>query len=95
MRHAAIIGMTVAGLLAAPALAACPPPTPGDTPAEIRANADRLVCLQQDISANTERRRQQLEIDALNNRLRDLEVQRRFDNLPKPPVIVVQPPANL
>lgn len=95
MRNAAIIGMTIAGLLAAPAFAACPPPTPGDTPAEIKANAERLVCLQREISADTERRRQQMEIDALNNRLRDLELQRRFDNLPKPPVIVVPPPINL
>lgn len=95
MRTAAIIGMMLAALLAAPALGACPPPTPGETAAEIQANNERLVCLQNELAADAAQRRLQMQIDAINDRLRDMDLQRRFDSLPPPPVVVIQTPQPL
>lgn len=92
MKDAAKLGTIIAGLIAAPAMAACPPPMAGDTAAEIRGNSERLVCLQNELATNIAQRRLQMQMDAINSRLRDLDLQRRLDSLPQPPAIIVQPP---
>ncbi len=92
MKHIIIICIMIAGLATAPAQAACPAPAAGDTAAEIKANSDRLLCLQEKLASDTKQRQLQLQLDAINARLRDLQLQQQFDKLPQPPVIVVQPP---
>lgn len=67
--------------LAAPVAAQCPQPVAGNTAAEILANQQRIVCLQRELAAETARRQQVMEIDAINQRLRQLETQRQFDRL--------------
>lgn len=69
------------------AVAACPPAAAGSTPEEIRANGQRLLCLQRELAERADLRQQQLQIDALNRSLRELQLQRQFDRLPVP-----QPP---
>tara|TARA_R110002020_G_scaffold2136_20_gene9834 strand:- start:1902 stop:2207 length:306 start_codon:yes stop_codon:yes gene_type:complete len=78
------------------AQAACPPPAPGNTAREIQENGERLVCLQNELAAETQRRNLQLQLDALEKSQQDLKVQRRLDALPPvpvytPPVPVVTP----
>lgn len=92
MKDAAELGTIIAGLIAAPAMAACPPPVAGDTAAEIRANSERLICLQNELATSMEQRQLQMQLDAINNRLRDLDLQRRLDSLPQQPTNMVQPP---
>ena len=92
MKYAAKLGTMIAGLLAAPVMAACPPPMAGDTAAEIRANSERLVCLQNELATRIAQHRLQMQLDAINSRLRDLDLQRRLDSLPQPPANMIQPP---
>ena len=88
---AAVMGTyTLAILLAVctalPAAAACPPPVAGDTAAAIAANQQRLVCLQQELSQKSEQYQYKVEINALDRKIDDIQLQRRFDSLdfPKP-----------
>ena len=84
--------IVILGGFAAPAHAACPPPAPGDTAAEIRGNSERLICLQTNLATQTAQRQLQMRLEAINNRLRDIELQQRLDDLPPPPVVVARPP---
>jgi hypothetical protein len=70
----------------APAMAACPAPVAGDTAAAIEANQQRLVCLQRELSQKSEQYQYKVEIDALDRKIDDIQIQRRFDSLdfPKP-----------
>jgi hypothetical protein len=82
--------LTLAVLLTAcaiaPAMAACPAPVAGDTAAAIEANQQRLVCLQRELSQKSEQYQYKVEIDALDRKIDDIQIQRRFDSLdfPKP-----------
>ncbi|SEQ58500.1 hypothetical protein SAMN05428969_3608 [Devosia sp. YR412] len=80
-------------LLTSGAMAACPPETGGTTAAEIQANQARVVCLQNELAAET--RLKQLEFDVQSNQrqLQDLQLQQRLQAIPKfvPPVIYVPP----
>lgn len=73
-------------MTAVPAFAQCPPAAVGNTADEIRSNEQRIVCLQQQLAVETERRQLGIELDLLNQRLRDLQLQRQFDVLPAPVV---------
>jgi hypothetical protein len=80
--------------LSAGANAACPTSVPGDTADAIRANAERVQCLQQEVEQDARRRQYELELRATQNALNDLRLQRRFDNLPRytpPPAFGHQP----
>jgi hypothetical protein len=82
--------LTLAILLALgtalPAAAACPAPMAGDTAAAIEANQQRLVCLQQELSQKSEQYQYKVEINAIERKIDDIQLQRRFDslNFPKP-----------
>lgn len=80
------LALLIAVGAAMPANAACPAPVAGDTAAAIEANQQRLVCLQRELSQNSEQYQFKVEINALDQRVQQLEMQRRFDalNLPKP-----------
>lgn len=92
MKDAAKLGTIIAGLIAATVIAAGTPPMAGDTAAEVRGNSERLVCLQNELATSLAQRRLQMQLDAIIRRLRDLNLQRRLDSLPRPPTNTVQPP---
>jgi len=66
-----------------PAFAACPAPAPGTSAEEIKANEQRLLCMQRELAQDTERRKMQMDIDALNRQFDDLRLQRQLDTIPK------------
>ena len=84
-------GIVLVALCSAPALAACPPAAPGNTPAEIHANGQRLICLQNETAAAVRQQQYELQLKQLTQSVQNLELQRRLDALPKVPVYV--PPA--
>jgi TolA-binding protein len=71
----------VAFALVAPALAQCPPPVAGSTPEEIKANEQRLLCMQRELSLETSRRSLEMDINALNRRLRELQTRQQLQSL--------------
>ncbi len=90
MKPAVIIFVTLAFSVGT-AQGACPAPAPGNTAGEIQANGERIVCLQNELAAETRQRNLQSQIDALQKSQQDLIVERRIDSLPQVPVYV--PPA--
>ncbi len=88
--------LTLASLVAlcSAATAACPTSVPGTSAEAIRANAERLLCLQEEVDEDTRRRQYELELRANRDALNDLRLQRRFDMLPRyvPPSNFAQPP---
>lgn len=82
--------LTIAILLVAaavaPASAACPALVAGDTAAAVEANQQRLLCLQRELAQAGEQYQYKVEINALERRIDDIQLQRRFDslNFPKP-----------
>ena len=84
----ALVVVFAAGMCAA-ANAACPTSVPGDSAEAIRANAERVQCLQEEVDQDARRRQFELELRANQDAINDLRLQRRFDNLPRytpPPV---------
>lgn len=81
-----ILAVLLTACAIAPAMAACPAPVAGDTAAAIEANQQRLVCLQRELSQKSEQYQYKVEIDALDRKIDDIQIQRRFDSLdfPKP-----------
>jgi hypothetical protein len=69
---------------ATPAMAQCGPIVAGSTAAEIRANEQRILCLQRELSAETRQRGQQLELDTLQRQLRELQTQQQFEPMDVP-----------
>ncbi|WEK06347.1 MAG: hypothetical protein P0Y65_08895 [Candidatus Devosia phytovorans] len=87
-----IFGAAMMVLLAgAPAMAACPAAVPGDSVEEIEANRLRVICLQQQASQDARIRSIEMDIQMLQMKQHQLDLQRRFDNLPRyePPKIVI------
>lgn len=63
--------------------AACPAPAEYSGAAAIAANQQRVICLQREVDAAAQQRRVESQLNTLENRLDQMTVQRRFDNLPK------------
>ena len=63
------------------AMAACPAPAAGDTPEAIRANQDRLVCLQRELTQLGERNAVQFELDQIERNIDSMQLEQRFDAL--------------
>ena len=73
--------------------AACPSAVPGSTAEAIKANEQRVICLQRELSDSSRVQTFELELNRLDTSLQRLELQRRFDTLPKPiPLPVPAPP---
>lgn len=70
--------------ISAPTIAACPPANPNSTPEAIRANGERIICLQNELAVATARRNSQFELQLLQNQVQDIQMQQRFDALPRP-----------
>lgn len=66
-------------------LAACPTSVPGTSNEAIRANEQRILCLQEEIDERTQRRQYELQLRANENAIQSFQLQRRFDNLPLNP----------
>jgi len=85
-----ISAIALALLAAQPASAACPAPAPGKTAEEIRANQERLLCLQRELADLGAERKYQVEIDSIGRSLDHLQLQYRFDSLDFTPPTVPQ-----
>lgn len=75
------------------AQAACPSTVPGSTPEAIAANQQRIVCLQEEARQGSQQRIYNMQLQTMQNNMRDLQLQRRLDSLPKitPPVFQPRP----
>jgi hypothetical protein len=82
-----VVAAILTAIAVVPAQAACPPGAVGNTAAEIAAERQRILCLQRELAEDTARRRQQIEIDALNRSIQQMQMQQRLNALP-----VYQPP---
>lgn len=71
------------------AQAACPSTVPGSTPEAIAANQQRIICLQEETRQGSQQRIYDMQLQTMQNNMRDLQLQRRLDSLPKftPPPI--------
>lgn len=78
------IGLLIVMISAVPALSACPSSVPNSTPEAIAENGQRLVCLQNELAAETARRTYQFELQALENKIQDIQLQQRLNDLPHP-----------
>lgn len=77
-----VLGLTFLALQ--PAFAACPSLPAGSTAEEIKAHGQRLLCFQQQLAADAERQKLQTDIDVLSSTLQDLQLQNKFNALPRP-----------
>lgn len=68
------------------AAAACPAELPGNTPEAIRANGERIVCLQNELAAATRQREFELQLDAMERTQHDMLIQQRLDAMVRIPV---------
>jgi hypothetical protein len=66
------------------AAAACSALVPISATEAIKANEQRIVCLQQEIAHEAYMRRLAQEIQANQTAIQNLQIQRRFDQLPQP-----------
>ncbi|MGB3339799.1 MAG: hypothetical protein WBA73_21670 [Devosia sp.] len=66
--------------------ASCPAEVPGDTPEAIRANGERIVCLQNELTAATRQRHLEMQLEALQKAQQDALIQQRIDSLPEVPI---------
>lgn len=88
--------LTLAGALcfasAASALAACPPAATGSTAEAIRANEQRVICLQQEVQESSRYRQLESDVRRNTNAINRIQLERRFEALPRPiPSPFVQP----
>jgi len=77
--------VVIAMLAGAPAMAACPPAATGSDAEAVAANQRRLVCLQQEISTDARMRSLEMDIQMLEMKQDQMQLQRRLDAIPKPP----------
>ena len=83
MRKTSILVLGFLALSSGVAVAACPTYVPGDAAEAIAANEARILCLQAEVNAEADRRRFELELNMQRNAIQTLQLQRRFDQLPK------------
>ncbi|WP_375450473.1 hypothetical protein [uncultured Devosia sp.] len=81
--QSAAAALIVLCLAASPAMADCPSLPDGPDSANVTNTQQRALCLQQQIQSNTLDRNQQLQIDNTQTTLNQLQIERRFDNLPR------------
>jgi len=66
------------------AFAACPPAATGSTAEAIRANEQRVICLQQEVQDNSRYRQLETDVRRNENAINRIQLERRFDALPRP-----------
>ena len=80
--------LNLAGIIclasAASAMAACPPATTGSTAEAIRANEQRVICLQQELQDSSRYRQLESDLRRNENAINRIQLERRFDALPRP-----------
>jgi hypothetical protein len=79
------LGLVVAAMAIATtgtAQAACPAEVTGTSAAAIKANGDRLLCLQAEADQLFRERKQDFDIMTLERSVQNLQLQQRMDRLP-------------
>jgi protein-disulfide isomerase len=86
------IGLTIVITLAATGLAqaACPSRVPGSTPEAIAINQQRILCLQEEVRQAGQQQNYNIQLQGMQNTIRDIQLQQRLDSLPKITVPVFQ-----
>lgn len=82
MSKAIVVALALLACSAGTALAACPTAVPGNTAEAIRANEQRLICLQREVAEAARQRDLEMKIQSLQNAIQKLQLDRRFDQLP-------------
>ena len=79
------LGLILAALLGAtlPALADCPSLPDGPESYNVANGQQRALCLQEQVHNNTVERNIQTQLNGLKTSMDQLQIQRRFDNLPR------------
>ena len=75
--------LVLLGAMATPALAACPSLPDGPDSYNVTNGEQRSLCLQQQLHDNTIDQNTQTQIKGIQNSIQQLQIQRRFDNLPR------------
>ena len=78
------LAMLMAVGTTATALADCPSAVPGSTVEAIKANEQRVICLQRELTDSSRVQKYEIDINRIDSSIQRLELQRRFDALPKP-----------
>ena len=78
-----IVIALVTGISVAPALADCPALPDGPDTYNVTNGQAHAVCLQEQLHDNTVDRNTQTQINNLQTSMDQLQIQRRFDNLPR------------
>lgn len=78
-----VAALVLLGAMAAPALAACPSLPDGPDSYNVTNGEQRSLCLQRQLHDNTIDQNTQTQIKGIQNSIQQLQIQRRFDNLPR------------
>ena len=76
---------------ASSAVAACPTIATGTSAEIIAANSARVLCLQQELSAETDRRKFEFDLNTMQRSIDNIQLQQRLNSIPvyvPPPVMV-------
>lgn len=77
------IAAAVGLLTVTQAQAVCPSIVPGSSAEAIRANGERLLCLQRESAELFDDQKTQFDVMMLERSVQNLQLQRRFDQLPR------------
>jgi hypothetical protein len=86
--------LTILCATAAPAFAWCPAVPDGPDSQQVQNAQQRDLCLQQELHDSTNDRNAQTQFDTLKSTVQQMEIQRRFDQLPSPGPTVPRFPTN-
>ncbi|WP_143154412.1 hypothetical protein [Devosia limi] len=76
--------LLVLGATAMPALAYCPSVPDGPETNNVENSRERALCMQGQLEYDASIQRMQSQFDSLKTSIDQLEIQRRFDRLPRP-----------
>lgn len=83
-----IIAVALLAISVTGALGACPPLATGPDSAVLAANQQRLFCQHQEIHDSASQKQFEAQVQLNRNAIQQFQLQRRFDMLPKPLVVV-------
>ena len=84
MLKSAFLSVVLALVGVGGAAAACPSSVPGNTAEAIKANEQRVLCLQQEIESDAQVRQFDMDIRSNENAINRIQMERRFEALPRP-----------
>jgi hypothetical protein len=86
MFRSALLVLLILSAATVATAASCPAEVPGNTPEAIRANGERIVCLQNELASATRLRHFEMQLEALQKAQQDALIQQRINSLPAVPV---------